>query len=189
MTTRCNVLLKTAVARGNFGAIVQTSRVARMASTIDNSCEKENVGTSENQKQSSGNKNTNFMSRNILKEKNGVTNDQPKTDTSKAEIIQQMLQIEEHHVIEVIKDKQGNLSDVIWCPVYLRPDAKGLVRGGDEVPHHRCKTCTRIGLHLLNDGQKHRPCLRCAGWSEAEIPAWYYHMTCCHCEHVLKHCR
>ena len=187
--TSCNVL-KSAVTRANFGAILQTSRVARMANTGDNSCDKENISTNENHRKSSSKENKDFMLGNILKEKNAITNDRSKTDTSKvgsqSEIIKQMLKTEEHHVIEVIEDKQGNLSDVFWCPVYLRPDAKGRARGSDEIPHHRCKTCARIGLHLLNDGQKYRPCLVCAGWSEAEIPAWYYHITCHHCEHALK---
>ena len=183
MTTRCSIL-KTTVSRGNFGAI-QTPRLMKMTThNSDDSCK--NIGTTENQKQPYDKENADFVSKYDLKEKTAVTNEGPKMNMvmtgCKVEIINQMLKREEHHLIEVVKDKQGKLSDVVWCPVYLRPDAKGKARGGDEIPHHRCKTCDKIGLHLLNDGQKYRPCLRCAGWSEAEIPAWYYHTTCCHCE-------
>lgn len=182
MTTRCSIL-KTTVARGNFGAI-QTARLTKMTTELthnsDHSCK--NISTIGNQKQSYDKENADFVSKNDERPKMNIV-----MMGSKVEIINQMLKREEHHLIEVVKDKQGKVSDVLWCPVYLRPDAKGRARGGDEIPHHRCKTCNKIGLHLLNDGQKYRPCLRCAGWSEAEIPAWYYHITCCHCEQVLRH--
>ena len=189
MTTRYNVL-KTTVGRENVGAIAQTLRAATMASSSDSSCDKENIWSSENHKISSTKAKADFTPGNVLKV--GFTNGQLERDCSSkvattAEIIKQMLKTEEHHVIELIEDTQGNIEDVVWCPVYVRADLKGRARGADEVPHHKCKTCGRIGLHLLNDGQKYRPCLRCAGWSEAEIPAWYYHLTCCHCEHALNH--
>ena len=189
MPTRCNVL-KTSVGRENFAAIAQTLRAATMGITSDSSCDKENICSGENRKISPTKANAGFTPGNVLKD--GFTNGQVKVDCSSkvantAEIIKQMLNTEEHHVIELIEDKQGNVKDVVWCPVYVRADLKGRARGADEIPHHKCKTCGGIGLHLLNDGQKYRPCLRCAGWSEAEIPTWYYHLTCRHCGHVLNH--
>jgi hypothetical protein len=183
---RLNVLT-TAIGRENFGAIGKTLLTATIPNASDNSCDKENNSTGENPKKACGKEKVNFMPRGILKEKNGGEKDQLANPVNKAEIIKQMLKTEEHHVIELIEDEQGNMADVIWCPVYLRPESVGRARGADEIPHHRCKTCGWIGLHLLNDGQKYRPCLRCSGWSEAEIPAWYYHSTCCHCENTLKH--
>ena len=189
--THCNAL-KTAVGRGNFGAI-HTSTVAssKTVSNSGNPIEKENIDITETTKHPLRGENAKVPFKDTLKEHNTVLYGKAEKDTSnveepcKAEIIKKMLKTEEHHLIKVIKDKQGNLSDVVWCPVYLRPDASGRVaRGGDEVPHHMCKTCGKIGLHLLNDGQKYRPCLRCVGWQEQEIPAWYYHVTCCHCAHM-----
>ena len=171
--------------KGHFAAIVGTvrsARQARMAGDSENSAEKENG----HRKQSPRKDGSNVIPRKVLGENNALAKAQPKMDTpnveSRAEVIQEMLKTEEHHVIEVVRDTQWNLQDVIWCPVYLRPDAKGRARGGDELRHHVCKTCKSIGFHLLYDGEKYRPCLRCAGWSETEIPSWYYHVSCTWCK-------
>lgn len=101
---------------------------------------------------------------------------------SKSQQIHLMLKIEEHHVKDVVNDSAGNILDVVWCPSFVRPPLKGFARGGDEISHHRCKLCQQICFHLLNDGEKYRPCLRCAGWSEKEIPSWYYHKSCNYCK-------
>lgn len=102
-------------------------------------------------------------------------------DQNKATVIHEMLLIEKHHVEEIIRDSSGRVRDVVWCPSYVRP-ALEEPRGGDEISHHRCKSCQKISFHLLHDGQKYRPCLKCADWSENDIPSWYYHNGCDHCK-------
>lgn len=126
--------------------------------------------------------------RRVLKEINSEINGRGKRfgclenlDQNKTRLIHEMLLIEDHHVEEIIKDSPGKVQDVVWCPSYLRSALKE-PRGGDEISHHRCKSCEKIGFHLLYDGQKYRPCLRCAGWRESDIPSWYYHDGCEHCK-------
>lgn len=190
ITTR--TVLKTAIVNGrdSFGAIIQTYHDANVSDQI--SGEKENIHTSVNGRKLPETKDTASTPKKVLQEKNAAhTIPNYKAGSlkfgSKDNVIKEMLKIEKHHVMKEIRDALGNLMNVLWCPVYLCPEAKGRARGGEEIPHHRCKTCGRIGLHLLNDGQKYRPCLSCAGWKENEIPTWYYHGKCGLCEHAMKH--
>lgn len=93
------------------------------------------------------------------------------------EEVEKMLKIEEFHVIS-FKD----ITDVEWCPAFVKPDIHGPVRGGKELSHHRCRLCHRLCLHLLGIPGTKRYCLECSGkWEKKYIPVWYYHNGCKYC--------
>lgn len=97
---------------------------------------------------------------------------------SLTEEIEKMLKIEEFHVIS-FKD----ITNVEWCPAFVKPDIHGPVRGGKELSHHRCRLCNRLCLHLLGIPGTKRYCLECSGkWEKKYIPVWYYHEGCKYCE-------
>lgn len=94
------------------------------------------------------------------------------------EEVEKMLKIEEFHVIS-FKD----ITNVEWCPAFVKPDIHGPVRGGKELSHHRCRLCNRLCLHLLGIPGTKRYCLECSGkWEKKYIPVWYYHEGCKYCE-------
>ena len=96
---------------------------------------------------------------------------------SLTEEIEKMLKIEEHHVISF-----RDMANVEWCPKFVKPDIRGHVRGGKDLPHHRCRHCRRLCLHLLGRPGTKRQCLECSGrWEKKHIPVWYYHNGCKYC--------
>ena len=101
------------------------------------------------------------------------------SDESLNYVIKKMLKTEDHHIIEKIYNSSDELTDVLWCPVYVRPDIQRRILGGRSILHHKCRRCRRICFHLLYE--KGRPCLECAGWKLKDIPGWYYHQMCRHC--------
>ena len=101
------------------------------------------------------------------------------SDESLNSVIKKMLKTEDHHIIEKIYDSSNELTDVLWCPVYVRSDIQRRALGGRSILHHKCRRCRRICFHLLYE--KGRPCLECEGWKLKDIPSWYYHQTCRHC--------
>ena len=93
------------------------------------------------------------------------------------EKIEEMLKIEEHHVIY-----SEDITNVEWCPKFVKPDIHGHVRGGKDLRHHICRDCGRLCLHLLGRPGSKRQCLTCSGkWDEKYIPVWYYHNSCKYC--------
>ena len=60
------------------------------------------------------------------------------------EKIEEMLKIEEHHVIYF-----EDITNVEWCPEFVKPEIHGHVKGGKDLRHHRCRDCGRLCLHLL----------------------------------------
>ena len=94
------------------------------------------------------------------------------------EEIEEMLKIEKHHVIYFAED----ITNVEWCPKFVKPEIHGHVRGGKDLLHHRCRDCRRLCLHLLGRPGSKRQCLTCSGkWDEKYIPVWYYHNSCKYC--------
>ena len=93
------------------------------------------------------------------------------------EKIEQMLKIEKHHVISF-----EGITNVEWCPKFVKPEIRGHVRGGKDLLHHRCRDCRRLCLHLLGRPGSKRQCLKCSGrFDEKYIPVWYYHNSCKYC--------
>ena len=93
------------------------------------------------------------------------------------EKIEEMLEIEEHHVIYF-----EDITNVEWCPKFVKPEIHGHVRGGNDLRHHRCRDCGRLCFHLLGRPGSKRQCLKCSGrWDEKYIPVWYYHKGCKYC--------
>ncbi|CAH3019130.1 unnamed protein product [Porites evermanni] len=93
------------------------------------------------------------------------------------EKVEEMLKIEEHHVISL-----EDMTNVEWCPKFVKPEIHGHVRGGKALPHHRCRECGRLCLHLLGRPGSKRQCLECSGkWNKKYIPVWYYHNGCKYC--------
>ena len=93
------------------------------------------------------------------------------------EKVEEMLKIEEHHVISF-----EDITNVEWCPKFVKPDIHGHVRGGKALAHHRCSECRRLCLHLLGRPGSKRQCLECSGkWNKKYIPVWYYHNSCKYC--------
>ena len=93
------------------------------------------------------------------------------------EEINKMLQIEDHHVIS-----SKDITNVEWCPIFVKPDIRGHVRGGKDLPHHTCRECKRLCLHLLGRPGTLRLCLECSGkWEKKYIPLWYFHYGCKYC--------
>ena len=93
------------------------------------------------------------------------------------EKVEEMLKIEEHHVIS-----SEDITDVEWCPKFVKPEIHGHVRGGKALLHHRCRECRRLCLHLLGRPGSKRQCLECSGkWNKKYIPVWYYHNSCKYC--------
>lgn len=182
--------VKAAVTCGNFGG---TNLLCRsMSSDKDSSSgnsetllsNKENKAGEIEKNRISNDDEKSLASRIALREKNSEGHRVGLGVVNTAEVLRQMLIIEEHHIEDTIIDSSGSVKDIVWCPVYLRPVLKGTARGGDEISHHKCKSCQQICFHLLNDGEKYRPCLRCAGWNERGIPSWYYHDSCKHCREL-----
>ena len=93
------------------------------------------------------------------------------------EKVEEMLKIEEHHVISF-----EDITNIEWCPEFVKPDIHGHVRGGKALAHHRCSECRRLCLHLLGRPGSKRQCLECSGkWNKKYIPVWYYHNSCKYC--------
>ena len=93
------------------------------------------------------------------------------------EKIEEMLKIEKHHVIYF-----EDITNVEWCPQFVKPEIRGHVRGGKDLLHHRCRDCGRLCLHLLGRPGSKRECLKCSGrWDKKYIPVWYYHNGCKYC--------
>ena len=93
------------------------------------------------------------------------------------EEIKDMLRIEDHHVIYF-----EDITNVEWCPKFIKPEIRGHVRGGKDLLHHRCRDCRRSCLHLLGRPGSKRQCLKCSGkWDKKYIPLWYYHNGCKYC--------
>ena len=91
--------------------------------------------------------------------------------------IKEMLKIEEHHVIYF-----EDITNVEWCPKFIKPEIHGHVRGGKDLRHHRCHDCGRLCFHLLGRPGSKRQCLKCSGkWDKKYIPVWYYHNVCKYC--------
>ena len=93
------------------------------------------------------------------------------------EEIKEMLKIEEHHVVSF-----EEITNVEWCPKFVKPEIHGHVRGGKDLLHHRCRDCGRLCLHLLGLPGSKRQCLKCSGkWDKKYIAEWYYHSACKYC--------
>ena len=93
------------------------------------------------------------------------------------EKVEEMLKIEQHHVISL-----EDITNVEWCPKFVKPEIRGHVRGGKALPHHRCHECGRLCLNLLGRPGSKRQCLECSGkWNKKYIPVWYYHNGCKYC--------
>ena len=91
--------------------------------------------------------------------------------------IEEMLKIEDHHVIYF-----EDTTNVEWCPKFVKPEIHGHVRGGKDLRHHKCHDCGRLCFHLLGRPGSKRQCLKCSGkWDEKYIPVWYYHNGCKYC--------
>ena len=65
------------------------------------------------------------------------------------------LKIEEHHVIY-----SEDITNVEWCPKFVKPEIHGHVRGGKDLRHHRCRDCGRLCLHLLGRPGSKKQCLK-----------------------------
>ena len=93
------------------------------------------------------------------------------------EKIEEMLKTEEHHVIYF-----EDITNVEWCPKFVKPDIHGHVRGGKDLLHHRFRDSGRLCLQLFGRPGSKRQCLKCLGkWDEKYIPVWYYHKGCKYC--------
>ena len=93
------------------------------------------------------------------------------------EKIEEMLKIEDHHVIYF-----EDITNVEWCPKFVKPEIHVHVRGGKDLRHHKCRDCGRLCFHLLGRPGTKRQCLKCSGkWDEKYIPVWYYHNGCKYC--------
>ena len=55
--------------------------------------------------------------------------------------IEEMLKIEDHHVIYF-----EDVKNVEWCPKFVKPEIHGHVRGGKDLRHHKCHDCGRLCL-------------------------------------------
>ena len=112
----------------------------------------------------------------IVVDRNNFENSRP-WPKSLMEKVEEMLKIEEHHVISL-----EDITNVEWCPKFVKPEIHGHVRGGKALPHHRCRECRRLCLHLLGRPGSKRQCLECSGkWNKKYIPVWYYHNSCKYC--------
>ena len=112
----------------------------------------------------------------IVVDRNNFDDSRPRPK-SLMEKVEEMLKIEEHHVI-CLED----ITNVEWCPKFVKPEIHGHVRGGKALPHHRCRECRRLCLHLLGRPGSKRQCLECSGkWNKKYIPVWYYHNGCKYC--------
>jgi len=58
--------------------------------------------------------------------------------------IKAMLKTEEYHVIYF-----EDITNVEWCPKFVKPEIHGHVGGGKDLRHHRCHDCGRLCFHLL----------------------------------------
>ena len=100
--------------------------------------------------------------------------------------LKDMIAIEWHHTKYVDRSTSGNSTSgkvryIQWCPQYINPDARGHVRGGKTLPHHRCRECRQLCFHLLGQPGTRRLCLACSGYKAKYIPDWYYHKRCEYC--------
>ena len=112
----------------------------------------------------------------IVVDRNNFDDSRPRPK-SLMEKVEEMLKIEEHHVISL-----EDITNVEWCPKFVKPEIHGHVRGGKALPHHRCSECRRLCLHLLGRPGSKRQCLECSGkWNKKYIPVWYYHNGCKYC--------
>ena len=112
----------------------------------------------------------------IVVDRNNFDDSRPRPK-SLMEKVEVMLKIEEHHVISF-----EGITNVEWCPKFVKPEIRGHVRGGKALPHHRCRECGRLCLHLLGRPGSKRQCLECSGkWNKKYIPVWYYHNGCKYC--------
>ena len=112
----------------------------------------------------------------IVVDRNNFENSRP-WSKSLIKKIEEMLEIEKHHVIYF-----QDITNVEWCPKFVKPEIHGHVRGGKDLRHHRCHDCRRLCFHLLGRPGSKRQCLRCSGkWEQKYIPVWYYHNGCKYC--------
>ena len=112
----------------------------------------------------------------IVVDRNNFDDSRPRPK-SLMEKVEEMLKIEEHHVISL-----EDITNVEWCPKFVKPEIHGHVRGGKALAHHRCRECRRLCLHLLGRPGSKRQCLECSGkWNKKYIPVWYYHNGCKYC--------
>ena len=112
----------------------------------------------------------------IVADRNNVENSRSWPKSLMKEI-KEMLKIEEHHVIYF-----EDITNVEWCPKFVKPEIHGHVRGGKDLRHHRCHDCGRLCFHLLGRPGSKRQCLKCSGkWDRKYIPVWYYHNVCKYC--------
>ena len=112
----------------------------------------------------------------IVVDRNNFENSRP-WPKSQVEEIERMLKIEEHHVIYF-----EDITNVEWCPKFVKPEIRGHARGGKDLRHHTCRDCGRLCFHLLGRPGSKRQCLKCSGkWDEKYIPVWYYHNGCKYC--------
>merc|ERR1712076_10341 len=94
------------------------------------------------------------------------------------EVLEDLVTVEKHHIESVFRHEVSNkIEDVKWCPEFV--ERGEYCTGGAKLPHHKCRECNRIAIHLVD--KKGRPCLRCFGWHRDDIPSWYYHKGCSHC--------
>ena len=112
----------------------------------------------------------------IVVDRNNFENGRP-WPKSLIEQIEEMLEIEKHHVIYF-----EDITNVEWCPKFVKPEIHGHVRGGKDLRHHKCHDCGRLCFHLLGRPRAKRQCLQCSGrWDKKCIPVWYYHNGCKYC--------
>ena len=112
----------------------------------------------------------------MIVDRNNFKNSRPWPKSLIAKI-EEMLKIEDHHVIYV-----EDITNVEWCPKFVKPEIHGHVRGGKDLQHHKCHDCGRLCFHLLGRPGSRRQCLKCSGkWDEKYIPVWYYHNGCKYC--------
>ena len=114
-------------------------------------------------------------------EPNDERSSSDRTRTSLEVEINKMLTTEKHHTQHVGYRSSGEISDVIWCPRYVRPNIKHHIRGGQSLLHHRCRSCRQLCYHLLGRPGTKRLCLECSGWKRKYIPEWYFHKRCKYC--------
>ena len=112
----------------------------------------------------------------IVVDRNNLENSRPWPKSLIAKI-EEMLKIEDHHVIYF-----EDITNVEWCPKFVKPEIHGHVRGGKDLRHHKCHDCGRLCFHLLGRPGSKRQCLQCSGkWDKKYIPVWYYHNGCKYC--------
>ena len=94
------------------------------------------------------------------------------TDFKLTQILNDILEIEKHHVKKIEKNEMNKITNVTWSPKFICYDM--YCEGKRKIKHHECRICRRIVLHLLGDIGSHlRWCLKCNGFFE--VPSWYFY--------------